>query len=598
MDGPTVYFHSPPRSLFKVPPDEQPYPLPPPSGDPWIKAPFHINADLYQAVFKPQVPLTFAICYIAVVLSLNSYNRSRGWKPWAISRTRIFTPLVVIHNLALAAFSAATFAAMLRAIYVTWPEMDYDVTPAHIADSLCKINGPRGLGDAVTYDALTSIWSSKSDLIKLAGGLPDPTDVGRLWNEGLAFWGWTFYLSKFYEVIDTLVILARGKRSPTLQTYHHAGAMLCMWAGMRWMSPPIWIFVFLNSFIHTLMYIYFTLTTVGVRVHTRIKQTLTTMQIMQFVFGSTLAAIHLFVSYDVPVTTAYKVITPVSSAIAAASSVVSSLVNDPPTVTSLVASAASAVSAATASPSLAAVIKRLLLRAAGGEGAAENVRDSHSHIVLPGVESAHSSASSAAAATTSAAQTYVEETRYRSSLTTVNCIDTTGQSIAIWMNLIYLAPLTVLFLRFFVKAYITGSLGKGKGKARRRSFTEATAQAVRDVKREADNAGEEVERRLSEQVLRDVKDMRDGKFSSSTAKSSQEGTPAGKSPSRESIKDGSAIEDSGDESKSEPESNPSSTPSKKKKRRNRKKNKGNGAVHDASHAGEKGVASFADVAKE
>lgn len=249
----SVYLTSPPRSLFKFPPDPQPYAIPPPVGEPWVKAPFHIDPDFYQAVLRPEVPITFAVVYTAVVLSLNSFNRSRNWKPWSISKTRIFTPLVVFHNLLLAVFSAATFAAMCRAIYVTWPEMNLDTTPADIADALCKLNGPRGLGDAVTFDAVKNVWSSKNSIITLAQGLPDSTDVGRLWNEGLAFWGWTFYLSKFYEVIDTLVILARGKRSPTLQTYHHAGAMLCMWAGMRYMSTPIWTFVFLNSFIHTLM---------------------------------------------------------------------------------------------------------------------------------------------------------------------------------------------------------------------------------------------------------------------------------------------------------------------------------------------------------
>ncbi len=53
-------------------------------------------------------------------------------------------------------------------------------------------------------------------------------DTGRIWNEGLAFYGWIFYLSKFYEVLDTFIILAKGKLSSTLQTYHHAGAMMCM----------------------------------------------------------------------------------------------------------------------------------------------------------------------------------------------------------------------------------------------------------------------------------------------------------------------------------------------------------------------------------
>lgn len=311
------------------------------------------------------------------------------------------------------------------------------------------------------------------------------------------------------------------------------------------------------------------------------------MQIMQFVFGSTFAAFHLFIEYDVPVTTTFKVLSPISSAAAAASSAVSSFVNDPPTITSAAASAASAFSSAVASPSLAAVIKRLLLRAAGGEGAAENVRDSHNH-ALPGVESAHSSASSAASAAASASQSYIEETRHRVSYTTTHCIDTTGQSFAIWLNLFYLAPLTVLFLRFFIKAYVTGTLGKGK--KRRQSFTSATASAVREAQAQAENVGRHVERRLSEQVLRD------GKPASAPLRKD---SPLGSSTS--SLRTESAIDDSADEDedKSELESTPTATPDgKKKKRRNKKKNKGNNQAHDAAHAGEPGVASFADVAKE
>ena len=161
---------------------------------------------------------------------------------------------VVLHNIFLAVYSGVTFYAMCRAINATWPGLDNSAGLAGVADSLCKVNGPRGLGDAVYYNATSNLWQTKNDIIKLLPeGTPDSTDVGRLWNEGLAFWGWFFYLSKFYEVVDTAIIVAKGKRSATLQTYHHAGAMLCMWAGIRYMSPPIWMFVFINSFIHTLM---------------------------------------------------------------------------------------------------------------------------------------------------------------------------------------------------------------------------------------------------------------------------------------------------------------------------------------------------------
>lgn len=60
-------------------------------------------------------------------------------------------------------------------------------------------------------------------------------------------------MSKFYEVVDTFIILARGKKSSTLQTYHHAGVMILGWAALRYESPVGLGGVVLNAGIHTLM---------------------------------------------------------------------------------------------------------------------------------------------------------------------------------------------------------------------------------------------------------------------------------------------------------------------------------------------------------
>lgn len=78
-------------------------------------------------------------------------------------------------------------------------------------------------------------------------------NVNTLWEEGSAYIGWIFYMSKFYEAVDTMVILARGKKSSLLQTYHHAGVMLCGWASMKYESPAYLVGIVLNSGIHTLM---------------------------------------------------------------------------------------------------------------------------------------------------------------------------------------------------------------------------------------------------------------------------------------------------------------------------------------------------------
>lgn len=267
MSGPSIHLRLPPLSLFKFPPDPVPYALPPPSDERTFKSPFPIDATLYNAVLDWRVPVTIASVYAVTVTVWNKLNRDRNHRPWAISKTRAFRAFVILHNIALALFSALTFVAMMRALRhswpgryerhgfgIWWPTWRTENGLAGAADALCKPNGPRGLGDAAYFNATSNVWETKNTLIHLAeNGSPDPTDVGRLWNEGVSFWGWFFYLSKFYEVLDTAIILLKGKRSSFLQTYHHAGAMFCMWAGIRYMSPPIWMFCWLNSGIHALM---------------------------------------------------------------------------------------------------------------------------------------------------------------------------------------------------------------------------------------------------------------------------------------------------------------------------------------------------------
>ncbi|KAL3480328.1 GNS1/SUR4 family-domain-containing protein [Aspergillus californicus] len=386
----------PPSSLLKFPPDELPYTVPAPHFDePTWYQPFNIPTGLYNQLLDVRVPITIASVYAVTVVIVNRINKSRGYKPYAFSQSSAFKLFVILHNVILAAYSMWTFAGMLRAFSNTWPAWE-DNGLVGVVDALCKCAGPRGYGNAATYDTTMNRWSIQNPEYKLAeGGVPDPTDVGRLWNQGLAFLGWIFYLSKFYEVLDTAIILAKGKKSSTLQTYHHAGAMMCMWAGIRYVAPPIWIFTLVNSAIHALMYTYYTLTALHIRVPTVVKRSLTTMQITQFVFGSALAASYLFVHYTLP---------PVRSV-----------------ATSSVSAGAAAATGATGLDWL----KQVAFRAAGAEGIAENVGHdggASREIVRPGPM--------------------------------VTCMDTSGQGFAIWLNVAYLLPLTYLFARFFVRSYL------------------------------------------------------------------------------------------------------------------------------------------------
>jgi hypothetical protein len=404
------------------------------------------------------VPITIAVVYASIVTYVNTVNAKRKYKPWAISQTNIFKLIVIIHNAILAVYSAWTCVGMVNALYLSFAGWNGQTGLAGALDSLCKIHGPRGLGNAAIYNETSSAWSITNRAFHLAadGLTPERTDVGRIWNEGLAFYGWLFYLSKFYEVIDTAIILAKGKKSSFLQTYHHAGAMLCMWAGIRYMSPPIWMFVLVNSGIHAIMYTFYLCTVIRVPVPKKLKQTLTTMQITQFVVGASYAFAHLFIAYRVPVSVPY---------IYHLGSVVSQVASE---ARSDFSSATSSAVVAFSTAGMGAWLKKAALRAAGREGLAENVLNDQGRAF--GVDAVH------------IVEDFIsrEEVRFRDELHWTHCLDTSGQAFAILLNCLYLAPLTWLFVQFFITAYLKrqerrrSSTASEKAQLARQSFQDAS----------------------------------------------------------------------------------------------------------------------------
>ncbi|KAI8932861.1 hypothetical protein NX059_010342 [Plenodomus lindquistii] len=524
--GPSVHpVDWPPAAVFQFPPDPSPLPIPPPwHGEATFANPFPIPEHIYQGALSYKVPLYIASIYFVTVTYANWYNRQHGNKPWRIAKTRPFRAFVIFHNVFLAVYSAVTCVAMVRCLKRSFPHYSEPHAVEGTIDALCKIHGPRGLGDAVTYHPDNHTWSSlNSDILVGSNGLPDTTDVGRIWNEGLAFWGWWFYLSKFYEVLDTAIILAKGKRSTTLQKYHHAGAMLSMWAGMRFMSPPIWMFALVNSGIHAMMYTYYTVSALGYRVPNAVKRTLTTLQITQFLVGSAFAAVHLFVAYSVPVTVAYKVAKNVATSVAPQSA---------STVTSAITSAVSSVvtpdievyapGVADSSGIAVAFLRRFIYRAAGDEGLAENVlypgqavptwHGWYKSLSREAVAAASTTATAAAASTESAHlnpvqkffhdHQHLEKIVYRTEYRKVPCVDTSGQAFAIYLNLIYLAPLTFLFMRFFFKSYLKKSTPNKQGQPKRRTVSDAAGDAARSVQGVSDSFDNATEDGISSAVNR------------------------------------------------------------------------------------------------
>lgn len=100
-------------------------------------------------------------------------------------------------------------------------------------------------------------------------------------NNQLYFWYHVFYLSKYYELLDTVFICIKKKPLIFLHYYHHIVTLLLCWVTMDDYIAPQWICVSTNTLVHVFMYYYYMLQTVGESVWW--KKHLTKLQIIQFI---------------------------------------------------------------------------------------------------------------------------------------------------------------------------------------------------------------------------------------------------------------------------------------------------------------------------
>jgi len=94
-----------------------------------------------------------------------------------------------------------------------------------------------------------------------------------------------FYLSKFYEFVDTFVMALRQKDTIFLHTWHHAAMPFTCWTWFAFnFFEGGWWCVLVNSLIHTMMYSYYLATCLNIKVW--FKKYITKAQIVQFISGT------------------------------------------------------------------------------------------------------------------------------------------------------------------------------------------------------------------------------------------------------------------------------------------------------------------------
>jgi fatty acid elongase 3 len=96
----------------------------------------------------------------------------------------------------------------------------------------------------------------------------------------LFFWSYVYYLSKFYEFLDTILLLFKAKPASFLHVFHHALVVVMAWLWVDQQQTLQWVGLLSNTFVHVIMYWYYYETTVGNNPWW--KKYITSMQIVQF----------------------------------------------------------------------------------------------------------------------------------------------------------------------------------------------------------------------------------------------------------------------------------------------------------------------------
>ena len=101
-----------------------------------------------------------------------------------------------------------------------------------------------------------------------------------------------FYLSKYYEFFDTFLLYLNGKTPLFLQKYHHIGAVINWHLTYIYKVDCIWMPTLFNSFIHTIMYLYYLGCLLKINQVKFIKRYITSLQLTQFFLSYTVLYLY------------------------------------------------------------------------------------------------------------------------------------------------------------------------------------------------------------------------------------------------------------------------------------------------------------------
>mmetsp|Transcript_16076 Transcript_16076/g.34893 ORF Transcript_16076/g.34893 Transcript_16076/m.34893 type:complete len:284 (-) Transcript_16076:24-875(-) len=208
-------------------------------------------------------PATAAAIYL-IACAYHNHRIRRMRAALSPEQERVVSTIAVLHNILLVCFSAVVFVFVAHHFAATMRDLGLHafLCAAPTASGVAPLSGP------------------------------------------LHWWAYIFYLSKYYEMGDTVLLALRRKRIITLHAVHHALiplTMVLLFGGR--VSVSVVSMSLVNSFVHIVMYAYYLASALHMTPSIEWKRRITMLQILQFTMGVLGGSYYWFMYFqDVTVT--------------------------------------------------------------------------------------------------------------------------------------------------------------------------------------------------------------------------------------------------------------------------------------------------------
>eukprot|EP00158_Paraphelidium_tribonemae_P009541 Partr_v1_DN28895_c1_g1_i1_m34397 putative fatty acid elongase len=189
------------------------------------------------------------------------------------------------------------FVAKFLGVYLAIVALHYAARP--VFQFLARIFGPLFQLIFIVHNIVLSAGSAVLLALIVENLAPRVVRHGLMWgichrdayeeDHRLEFFYYINYLLKYYELIDTCLLILKGKRLEFLHWYHHAATLFLCYTQLVGRTSISWVPIGLNLIVHVIMYYYYARTAISSS-PVWWKKHLTTMQIVQFVIDLVIIA--------------------------------------------------------------------------------------------------------------------------------------------------------------------------------------------------------------------------------------------------------------------------------------------------------------------